>query len=195
MQQSPSWEANRFAASQEIPHILWNPKVHYRIHKCPPPVLIPRQIDPVHTPTSNFLNIHLNIITPSMPGYPPWSLFPRFLHQNPVKNIKWSRYRPGAAQRVGRGIALLFHDRGTRRGWVVSRTSRPHFTPGKSRHPFYRRLGGPQVRSGQVRKISPSRGLDPSTVQPVVSRYTDWATRPTSKPCTQRKYVLNTAWF
>jgi len=31
--------------------------------------------------------------------------------------VKWSRYRTGVAQRVGRGIALLFHDRGTRRGW------------------------------------------------------------------------------
>ena len=32
------------------------------------------------------------------------------------KMVKRSRYRPGPAQSVGRGIALLFHDRGTRRG-------------------------------------------------------------------------------
>ena len=38
MEQSPSWEGNRFSASQEVLHILWNPKVHYRIRQCPPPV-------------------------------------------------------------------------------------------------------------------------------------------------------------
>jgi hypothetical protein len=51
--------------------------------------------------------------------------------------------------------------------------------PRKTLYPLYRRLGGPQGRSRQVRKISPPPGFDPRTVQPVTSRYTDYTTRPT----------------
>ena len=83
-EQNPSWEANRFSASQEIPRTLWNPKVHHRIHKRSPPAPILSQIDPVHTPTSHFLQIHLNIVIPSTPGSTKRSLSLTFLHQNPV---------------------------------------------------------------------------------------------------------------
>jgi len=86
MEQSPSWEADRFSASQEIPRISLNPKVHYHIYKCPPPVPIPNQIDPVHALTSHFLNIYVNIILPSTPESSKWSLSLRFLQQNPVYN-------------------------------------------------------------------------------------------------------------
>ena len=64
MVQSPSWEANWFASSQDIPRILWNPKIHYRTHKRPPPVPILGQPIPVHIPTSHLLEIHPNIIHP-----------------------------------------------------------------------------------------------------------------------------------
>ena len=58
------------------------------------------------------------------------------------------------AQRVGRVIALLFHDRGTRRWWVVSSTPRPHFTPGKDPLPILQEAGwtpGPVWTFGKSR--------------------------------------------
>jgi len=116
-QQSPSWEANLFSASQEIPRTLRNPKVHYRIHKCPPLVPILSQLDPVHTPTSNFLKIHLNIILPSTPRSPKWSLFLRFPPRNPVyaSPLPHTRYMPSQSHssrfyhpnNTGQGVQII----------------------------------------------------------------------------------------
>ena len=59
------------------------------------------------------------------------------------------------------------------------RSGQPHASAalpsGTTRYPLYRRLGGPQVRFRRVRKISPPPRFDPRTVQPVASRFVDWA--------------------
>jgi hypothetical protein len=84
MEQSPFREANRFAGSEEIPRILWGPKVHYSIHKCPPPVPILSQINPVHAPHPTswrsilILSSHLSLGLPSglLPsGFPIKTLY------------------------------------------------------------------------------------------------------------------------
>ena len=96
MVQSPSWAANWFAASQEIPRISRNPQFHYRTHKRLPPVSIMGQPNPVHIPTSHLLEIHPNIIHPSMPRPPQWSLSFRFPHQDPIHSplLTHTRHMP-----------------------------------------------------------------------------------------------------
>ena len=68
MVQSPSSEANWFAASQEIPRISRNPKVHYRTHNRPPTVSILGQPNPIHIPTSHLMEIRPNVIHSSTPS-------------------------------------------------------------------------------------------------------------------------------
>jgi hypothetical protein len=82
-EQSSSWEANRFSASQEITHILWNLKVHYCMHKWRHLSLSwARSIQ--FMPPTHFLKIHRNVILTSTSGSSEWSLSLRFRHQNPV---------------------------------------------------------------------------------------------------------------
>jgi len=125
MEQSPSWEANWFAASQEIPRILWIPNVHYRIHKCPPPVPILSQLDPVHTPTYQFLMIHLNIILPSMPGFPKWFLSLRFPHQNTVYAFPFPHMRYMARP----SHSYLYHPNNIGRGVQIINPLNPELNP------------------------------------------------------------------
>ena len=79
MVQIPSWEANWFAASQEIPRISRN-----RTHNRPPLVSILDQPNPVHISTSHFLEIRPNIIHPSTPRSPQWSPSLQFPQQDPI---------------------------------------------------------------------------------------------------------------
>jgi hypothetical protein len=97
MEHSPSWEANRFAASQEIPHNLWNPKVHYLIHKWPPPVSWASSIQsipphPIYRRSILILSYHLCLGLPSVllqsgfpiiPLYNPSPLRQYALHARP----------------------------------------------------------------------------------------------------------------
>ena len=110
MVQSLSWEVNWFAASQEIPRILWNPNVHYRTHKRPPPVPILGQPNPVHIPTSHGLEIHPNIIHSSTPRSPQWSLSLRFPHQDPIRPplLTHTRHMPSPSHSLDELISQIY---------------------------------------------------------------------------------------
>jgi hypothetical protein len=85
MEQNPSWEANSHPASQEIPCLLWNTKVHYGVHNSPTLVGILSQMHPVHYFPSYFSKIHSNIIFLSAPTSSERSRPPRSSDWNWLK--------------------------------------------------------------------------------------------------------------
>jgi hypothetical protein len=74
MEMSPSLEAANCAATQEIPCILWNPKVYFRDHKSAPLIPIPSEINPIHTIPSYLYKIHFNIVRSPTPCSSQWSV-------------------------------------------------------------------------------------------------------------------------
>jgi hypothetical protein len=93
--------------------------------------------------------------------------------------------RPKGKQRCSSTLSLALALEGGG-GWLASRPG--CFTPWKeTRYPLYRRLGGPQGRSGRVPKILPPPRFDPGTVQPVASRYTDSAIPAHKRVCSLLK--------
>ena len=81
-QRNPSWQTNSSSTNHEIPRILRNPKVHYRIHKSRPlvPILL-RSITSTPLPP-DFFKIHFNITLPSTPRSSKRFLAVRFPHRN-----------------------------------------------------------------------------------------------------------------
>ena len=171
MVQSPSWEANWFATTQEIPHILCNPKVHYRTHKRPPPVPVLGQPNPVHIPTSHLLEIHPNIIHPSTPRSPQWSLSVRFFHQDPIRPplLTHTRHMPSPSyssrfyhpHNIGWGVQIidmsvllikLDHRMWPRRFWILLQTGREALQCGRELPTFRRNQQLPS--SGQKTEMN-----------------------------------------
>jgi hypothetical protein len=93
---SPSWEAANCAATEEFPSVLWNPKFHYLVHKSPPLVPIPSQINSIYTIPPYLSKIHFNIVRPSTSWSFQWSLSFWISHQYPtcIPSLPHSCYVP-----------------------------------------------------------------------------------------------------
>ena len=102
-EQSPSWEANSSLVSQEFLRILWNRKVHCRIHNGPPPLSILNHINPIHVPPSTSWKGILKLSPNLLPGLPS-EIFPS---EFTTKTLLAPRLSP---VRATRPVHLIFLD-------------------------------------------------------------------------------------
>ena len=103
-------------------------------------------------------------VQPVASRYTDYATRPKFTSVKKVKCTLVQALRPCTGRRPIGGVEVelySFLTTALEGGEGVSVTPRPLFTPGKTQYPWYRRLGGPQGRSGQVREISPPPGSIP----------------------------------
>ena len=100
-------------------------------------------------------------------GYNKWKVKVK------TKKAKFTLKQVIKAQRCSTGITLLLLNLGARWGWMLTATPLPLYLGQETRYPLYKRLGGPQVQSGRMRKILPPPWFDLRTVQRLARRYTD----------------------
>ena len=141
MVQSPSWEANWFAASQEIPRIFMEPEGSLPHSQASATCPILGQPNPVHIPTSHLLEIHRNIIHPSTPRSPQWSLSLRFPHQDPIRPPLLTHTRHMPSPLVTSGLFCLLRKHPTCKYFLTwmfyrERLLAPRPTPQMEDHPL-----------------------------------------------------------